>query len=136
MNNNENQLQTPSFLRSILGLNIRSLRLHLYELKILLGSFANKSDIIAITESWMTKNDDPEKYNLQGYQPIESFPRKDAKRRSGGVALYVNTRTRYKNISIETAIECCVFEVEFSVKTIVICIVYRDEKISSAAIFP
>ena len=40
-------------------MNIRSLGLHLNELKILLGSFANKPDIIAITESWMTENDDP-----------------------------------------------------------------------------
>ena len=88
MNNNENQLQgqTPSFLRSILGMNIRSLGLHLNELKVILGSFANKPDMIAITESWMTENDDPENYSLdlEGYQLIESFPRKDAKRRSGG----------------------------------------------------
>ena len=86
LNNNENQLQgqTSSFLRSILGMNKRSLGLHLNELKILLGSFANIPDIIAITESWLTENDDPENYNLEGYQPIESFPRKDAKHRSGG----------------------------------------------------
>ena len=72
MNNNENQLQgqTPSFLRSVLGMNIRSLGLHLNELKIFLGSFANKPDIIAITDTWMTENDDPDNYNLEGYQPI------------------------------------------------------------------
>ena len=138
MNNNENQLrgQTPSFLRSILGMNIRSLGLHLNELKVSLVSFANIPDIKAITESWMTENDDPENNNLEGYQPIESFPRKDAKRRSGGVALYVKTGIRYKNISIATAIECCVFEVEFSVKTIVICIVYSNEKFRLLQFFP
>ena len=40
------------------------------------------------------------------------------------VALYVKTGIRYKNIPIEY----CVFEVEFSVKTIAICIVYQNEK--------
>ena len=84
----------------------------------------------------MTENDDPEIYKLEGYQPIESFLRKDAKRHSGGVALYVRTEIRYKNISIETATECCVFEVEFSVKTIVICIVYRIEKFRLPQFFP
>ena len=39
---------------------------------------------MAITESWMTEIDNLENYNLEGYQPTESFPRKDAKRRSGG----------------------------------------------------
>ena len=64
-------------------MNLRSLGLHLNELKKLLGSFAYKPDIIAITESWMIENDDPENYNLERYQPIESFPRKNVKRRSG-----------------------------------------------------
>ena len=107
-------------------MNIRSLGLPVNELKIVIGLFANKPDIIAITESWTTENDDPENYNLEGYQPIESFPRKHAKRSSGGYR-YVKTGIRYKNISIETAIECCVFAVAFSVKMIVICIVYRNE---------
>ena len=46
------------------------------------------------------------------------------------------TAIRYKNIPIETAIECCVFEVEFSVKTIVICIVYRNENFPLPQYFP
>ena len=64
-------------------MNIRSLGLHLNEMKILLESFENKLDIIAIIESWMTERDDPENFNLEGCKPKESLPRKDAKRRSG-----------------------------------------------------
>ena len=84
MNNNENQQQgqTPSFLKNTLGINIRSLGLHLHELKILQGSFENKPDLLALAESWMTESDDPENFNLERFQPIERFSRKEAKRRS------------------------------------------------------
>ena len=128
MNNNEDQQQgqTP-FLRGLLGMNRRSLGLHLNEMKILLGSFENKPDLKAITEPWMRECDDPKNFNSEKFQSVESFPRKDAKRRSGE-ALYCKAGKHCKKISVGTEIECCVSENKISVKTIVICIIKRDEK--------
>ena len=81
MSLDENQLQTQSHTvyKSILGMNIQSLGFHLNELKILLENLEDKPDMIAITETWMTENDDPNEFFLEGYQPIKSFPREDAK---------------------------------------------------------
>ena len=94
-------------------MNIRSLGLHVNELNVISGSFANKPDIIAITESWMRENDDPENYNLEGYQPIESFPRKDAKRRSAGEALYVKTGIRYKTFQLKLQLNVVFLKLNF-----------------------
>ena len=37
----------------------------------------------------MTVDDDTSDYKLERYQPIEANPRKEAKRRSGGVAFII-----------------------------------------------
>ena len=54
-------------------------KLHLYELKVLIASPDRKPDVVALTETWMTVDDDTSEYKLEGYQTIEANPRKEAK---------------------------------------------------------
>ena len=81
----------------LMCLNIQSLRCHRDELKIELETYKNKPTIIALTETWLTKNDDlDDEYNLKHYQPIESKPRiRDTR---GGVAFYVRECLQYRII--------------------------------------
>ena len=65
----------------------------------------------------MTESDDMGDFNITDYQPIESTPRKNAKRRSGGVALYAQNGIDYKQIQVGTEIECRVFEIKIGVQT-------------------
>ena len=138
LNDTENQSLVPfeNESKTILGMNIRSLSKHLNELEILLQTLEHKPEIIAITESWMTESDDMEDFNITGYQPLESTPRKNAKRRSGGVALYAKNGIEYKQIQVDTKIECCVFEFKIGVQTINLCILYRNEKFYLTQFFP
>ena len=69
-----------------LGLNVRYVIYHLDEPKISSASLDQKPDARALTETWMTVDDDTSDYKLEGYQHIEANFRKEAKRRSGGVA--------------------------------------------------
>ena len=79
-------------------LNVRCLSYHLDELKVLLASLDQKPDVIALTETWMTVDDDTSDYKLERYQPIEANPRKEAKRRSGGVAFFIRNDLHYTPI--------------------------------------
>ena len=69
-----NQPPVASNAKSIirLGLNIQSLRCHRDELLVELDSFNSKPSVIALTETWLTENDNTSTLNLDGYQPIES----------------------------------------------------------------
>ena len=59
---------------------IQSLRCHRDELKIELENYGNKPAIIALTETWLTENDDLENdYILEKSEPIESKPRLQAR---------------------------------------------------------
>ena len=42
----------------------------------LLETLTPKPDILALTEKWMTENDTLEEFQIDGYQPIVSNPRK------------------------------------------------------------
>ena len=91
-----------------LGLNVRCLSYHLDEFKFLLASLDQKPDVIALTETWMTVDDDTPDYRLEGYQPIEANPRKEAKRRSGGVAFYFRNDFHYTPVEFDSDIECSI----------------------------
>ena len=66
--------------------NVRCLSYALGELKVWLASLDQKSDVVGLTETLMTVDDATAEKKLEGYQPIEANPRKEAERRSGGVA--------------------------------------------------
>ena len=112
----------------LLGLNIRSLGFHHDELNILLNSFPHKPVVVALTETWIAENDPIDEYNIIGYQPIESTPRLDCKRRSGGVAFYVKDGYYFKHIEFNTEIECSIIEIRLDdINTKNVCVIYRPE---------
>ena len=47
------------------------------DLLVLIETLTLNPDIMAITESWMTENDPLEEFQIDGYQPIVSNPRKE-----------------------------------------------------------
>ena len=76
----------------------------------------------------MTVDDDTSDYKLEGYQLIETNPRKKAKRRSGGVAFYIRNDIHYTPIDFDNDIECSVFKVNCNDKDIqFFCVTYRPD---------
>ena len=73
----------------VLGLNIRYLRFHYDEQKLLLDILEEKSGILALIETWVAQIASIKNYNSGGYQTIESNPRLDCRQRSSGVAFYI-----------------------------------------------
>ena len=57
---------------------------------------------------------------------MESVPRKNFKRMSGGVAFYVKNSIKYKPIEFISDIQCNIIEVKFTYST-TICVIYRPE---------
>ena len=112
----------------MLGLNVRCLSYHLDEFKVLLASLDQKPDVIALTETWMTVDDDMSDYKLEGYQPIEANARKVAKRRSGGVAFYIRTVFHYTPVEVFSDIECSIIKVNYTDKdSKLFCVIYRPD---------
>ena len=111
-----------------LRLNVRCLNYHLHEFKVLLASFDQKPDVIALTETWMTVDDDTSDYKLEGYQPIEANPRKEAKRRSGGVAFYIRNDFHYTPVEFVSNIECSITKLNYNDKdSKLFCVIYRPD---------
>ena len=86
LNCDVHQSLAQSSFYTLLGLNIMSLGIHHDELNILLSTFEQKPVGLALTETWIAANDPLEENDILGYQPIESTPRLNCTRRSGGVA--------------------------------------------------
>ena len=105
---------------------IQSLRCHRDDLRIELENYENKPAVIALTETWLTENDDLENdYNMEKYQPIESKPRTSGQER-GGVAFYIQEDIKYKVIEFQSAIECLIIQTNFDTKAIRnLCVIYR-----------
>ena len=111
-----------------LGLNVRCLSYHFDEFKVLLASLDQKPDVIALTETWMTVDDDTSDYKLEGYQLIEANPRKKAKRRSGGVAFYTRNDFHFTPVEFVCDIECSIIEVNYNDKdSKLFCVIYRPD---------
>ena len=111
-----------------LGLNVRCLSYHLEELKVLVASLDQKPDVIALTETWMTVDDDTSDYKLnklKGYQPIEANPRKEATRGSGGLAFYIRKDLHYTPVDFVSDIECSINKVNYNDK--LFCVLYRPD---------
>ena len=101
---------------------------HHDELNILLSTFEQKPVVLALTETWIAANDPLEEYDILGYQPIESTPRLNCKRRSGGVAFYVKDGYCFEPIDFNTEIECSIIEIRLDDNnTKNACVVYRPD---------
>ena len=111
-----------------LGPNVRCLSYHPDEFKVLVASLDQKLDVIALTETWMTVDDDTSDYKLEGYQPIEANPRNDAKRRSGGVAFYIRNDFHYTLVEFISGIECSIIKMNYNDKdSELFCVIYRPD---------
>ena len=105
--------------KTILGLNIQSLRFHQPDLVLLLDTMTSKPDNLLLTETGLTENDPIDKLNIKSYQPSESKPRTYSKRMSGGVGAYFSEACEHQSINFETVIECAIYQVTFSDKKMV-----------------
>ena len=76
----------------------------------------------------MTVDDDTSDYKLEGYQSIETNPRKQAKRRSGGVAFFIRNDLHYTPVEFVSDIECSIIKVTFNDKDVkLFCVIYRPD---------
>ena len=75
---------------SIFHLNIRSLRKNFGKLKTLLDITKQNFDVIALSETWLSDQDNHEDYNINGYQ---LFSQNRQKNDRGGVCVYVKEST-------------------------------------------
>ena len=100
-------------------------------------TLTQKPDFIALTETWIAEYEDAEEYNIEDYQTIISNPRKNVKRRSGGVAFYKRNGLVVKIRALETQIECCLIKVTFtSSVSKLFCVKYRPEKFQLTSFLP
>ena len=79
--------------------------------KTLLETLERKLKILIITESRLTDNDSPDRYELDDHQLIESTPRKFFERRSGGVAFFVKEGNNYCCIEFQNEIGRSIIQV-------------------------
>ena len=121
--NNNGKHSYPFFF----GINIRSLRCHFDELMLKIQDYdSNRPSLIFITESWLTENDPLSEYALEGYQQLESKPRKNGTR--GGVAFYARYGVDYQIIDYSSELECLIIEATFDEAIIKnFCVVYRPD---------
>ena len=76
----------------------------------------------------MTVDDVTSDYKIEGYQPIEANPRKEAKRRSGGVAFYIRNDFHYTPVAFVSDIECSIIIVNYNDKdSKLFCVIYRPD---------
>ena len=106
---NQTVAQKSKTTSCFLGLNVRCLSYHIDEL----ASLDQKPEVIALTETWMTVDDDKSDYKLEGYQPIEANLRKEATLLSGGVALHIRNDLHYTPVKFVSDIECSIIKVTY-----------------------
>ena len=107
----ENQIIAPMKHEVILGMNIRSLKLHLDEPNVMIKTL-QKNQKNLLTETWIVENDDMGQYDLQGYQPFRSFARTECRRQSRAVVFCFENSVKNKPLKIDNKLECLLFEVQ------------------------
>lgn len=105
---------------STLHVNIRSIKNKLDAFETFLQSLCVKFDIIAISETWLTKEDVPP--HIEGYK-CEVLTRKQ--RRGGGTAVYVNTNLRHQVIEPLNRVDEHIESLFIKVVNTVIGVLYR-----------
>ena len=111
----------------LMGINVQSLKAHHDQLIAELESYKNKPTIIAITETWLSKNANLKVIGIPEYQPVLSKPRKTKKPR-GGVAFYISESVEFEPIEFETEIESAIIRVKFGPGIYrIFCVIYRPQ---------
>ena len=111
----------------LMGINIQSLKAHHEQLIAELESYKNKPTVIAITETWLSKNANLKVLGILGYQPVLLEPRKTKKLRRG-VEFYLSEADDFEPIEFETAFENAIIRVKFGPdKYRIFCVLYRPQ---------
>lgn len=105
---------------STIHFNMRSVKNKVDDLEVLLHSLTLEFDAIALTETWLTKEDVPPQ--LQGYS-CESLSRE--KKRGGGIALYLKNHFQYQVIDNLTRIDENVESLFVNISNVVVAVLYR-----------
>ena len=114
---------------SLIHVNCRSIRSSFDNLKSFLEKLSFRFDFIAVSESWLSDNDDIENYRLENYDSV-CVNRKN--KRNGGVIIYVSTLLKYKRVEKlclvkDDLFECAAIEVEIPHgKNVTVMCVYRS----------
>ena len=123
----ENQFtNSPKKTPFVFGLNKRSLRFHIGELR----NHLQDSDpsVIFLTETWVIENDPLKQFEIERFQPIESKPRKTDIR--GEVDFYAKKNLEYQILDYESKLECFVGTFKFfEANTKRFCVVYRPDAV-------
>ena len=113
---------------SIIHFNSRSLYANFTNIQKYLRKFTNPFNIIAISETWLTEERGLS-FEIEGYE-FNYLNRKN--KRGGGVAIYVDSRLRYKIIenmttAIDDVCECITIEIIMgkTMKNVYVSCVYR-----------
>ena len=72
----------------VLNVNVRSLKLHLEKLEALVLSLESSPDVLCLTETWLTDNDDPKLFLVNGYT---QYIAKNRATLGGGVMIQVKS---------------------------------------------
>ena len=67
LHGNHLKLETKLKSLSVLNVNNRLFKLHLEKLEALVLSLESPPDILCLTETWLTDNDDPKLFLVNGY---------------------------------------------------------------------
>ena len=71
---------------SILTVNVRSLKKHLHDLEALIHSLESRPNVICLTETWLTDNDDIDSLLVPGYN---NYAIKNRNTHGGGVMIQI-----------------------------------------------
>ena len=87
------------------------------------------SEVLALTETWMTDDHSLVDLDIVSYQPIEFKARQNAIRRSGGVIFYVKIGLSFQVVSFKTDIECLIIKLTRENKNCTAYVQYIDQSL-------
>ena len=113
---------------AVIHFNFRSIKTSFSEINQFLHGIDRKFDVICLTESWLTSDDNMNEYIIEGYECV-NVNRID--KRGGGVMIHVSKSIKYKLVqrmseAIDGLYECVTIEIEtVKGKNTVITCMYR-----------
>ena len=101
----------------MLSLNIQSLKSHHDQLNCFVKNFQKQPSLIALSETWLNKNDNLGMYTLKGYEIVVES--RTGKKTGGGVAFLVKSEINFERVQepIKTSFEKSTIKTEKENKT-------------------
>ena len=119
--NHNNLSSIPPTSLTILTVNVRSLKKHVHDLETLVHSIESPPDIICLTETWLSDNDDIDSLLVPGYN---NYVVKDRNTHGGGVMIQI-----YDSISL---LETLPTDME---ETLLVSLQYKKFKFKLATVY-